>query len=156
MKYWNQKDIPYACCQFITAINARIFLGKEVDIIPSKIKEDPDAQIFEVFVGLTGCRYGSCISVKKAWRYLRLCGQYGPQAIDWIEDRLYEGRPVGIECYCPDYGFHSTLCIDANKDNLFMANWEKGREYSKVPKNSIRMPINALWRPKATAFSLRR
>jgi hypothetical protein len=65
MKYWNQKDIPYACCQLLTAINARIFLGKEIDFIPSKIKE-----------------------------------------------------------------------------------------YSKVLKDTIKVPINALWRPRAVVFSL--
>jgi len=153
--YWNQKDIPYACCQLLTAINARIFLGADVDFLPSQIDKDPNAQIFESFVDLTKCRYGSCISVYKAWYHLRLHVREGPQSLDWIAAQLHKGMPVGLSCFVPDFGYHSVLCIDIQSDRLRLVNWEKGKEFSDVFLKHIRVPNNMFWKNEAKAFTLK-
>lgn len=55
-KYRKQKK--YSSCQLITAINARIFLGKN----------DISDELFEELVDLVKCRHGGAIEIKKAYR----------------------------------------------------------------------------------------
>lgn len=149
--YWNQKDIPYACCQLLTAINARIFLGASIDFIPSKIENDSNAKMFELFVDLTRCRHGACIDIYKAWYYLRLNVYEGYLALDWIEEQLHKGMPVGLSCFSPDYGYHSVLCIDIKRGYLKLVNWEKEKECCNVYFKDIKIPKFC---EPAIAFSL--
>jgi len=146
--FLNQKSIPYMCCQMITAINARIFLGGEPEIDPRYDEDDlirpPDfgSWMFENLVDITKCRYGSCLCVERAWRHLRLAGQAGPWwSLEWIRHRLVEGRPVAVSGLHPKVGGHSALAVGADWDRLLLVNWNEGEETTWLPHKSL----NARW-----------
>ncbi|MHA2280027.1 MAG: hypothetical protein ACXAC5_04005 [Promethearchaeota archaeon] len=130
LPYIVQDDIPYACCQLLTAINARVFLTGEPPII-----EYP-SQEFETLVDLTLCRHGAALRVDKAYKILKIHTQRGPRYadIEWIKRCIYhEGRPVELSVRSPEYGIHSVLAIGVEDNAVQLVNWKRNQRVSLVP-----------------------
>jgi hypothetical protein len=131
-------------------MNARIFLGA-----PVPRPDDPEFELlFEEFVDLVLCRHGSAIKAERAWHCLRLHGQRGPFRLDWIQDRLAEGRPVGLSARSSRYGFHNVLCIYANNRTVRLVNWEKDEEVVDILFEDLKTYRCALYEG-SVAFALR-
>ena len=153
----TQPAYPYACCQLLSAANARLFLGRPVEFEPPPTEGPPPfgAWLFEQFVDLARCRYGSAISIRRAWRCLRLHGEQvvGLWSYEWVAGRLAEGRPVAVSAMSNQHGFHSALAVEASDRSLTLVNWEHRHPVSVVNWDSLRCP--GWWGNwKLVAFSL--
>jgi hypothetical protein len=145
MKFLVQSDNDYPSCQLLTALNARSFLTGRTEIMPNS-KE------FETLVDLTCCRYGSALRINKAYYYLRLVAQNGPNDNRWIYHRIQENRPVELSIWAPDFGYHSVLVIDITKNgSAIVINFKKRERISLVNWQDLDFPRYA---SPAKAFSL--
>lgn len=115
MKYRTQK---YCACQIITAINARIFLGRG-DICNRR---------FEKMVDEVCARIGSAIQVHRIYPELGLEYSDGPTSLEWIRMNL----PVELSIYSTRWGFHSVLVHKVHHDKLHVLN--------NGPHNSLYWP----------------
>jgi hypothetical protein len=115
-KFRNQK---YGCCQLITAINARIFLGKG-DITEKK---------FESLVDLAKCRYGGALNINDCYKELGLV----TKEIEWSIQSIASNLPVGVGYYDDQLGLHSALIYDVEGSLFSMANSSKCKqEFSEI------------------------
>lgn len=123
------------CCQLVTAFNAWSFLHMK----PSPIQ--PGTGDMEQFIELVGCRYGSVISPRRAWRCLRIAAEEGPQEPEWIYNRLAEGRPVELSAFHPKRGYHSALIIKmTRRATIQVVNWGKEAVVQTVRWSKLRIP----------------
>lgn len=92
----NQK---YAECQLVTAINSAIMLGQPFI--------GPETSEYERLVDLVGARYGSAISIQKAWDYLRLDSELLPSEFRVLSH--YKEDPFEVGVWTEKHGYHSVM-----------------------------------------------
>lgn len=117
MNYRKQK---YAACKLISAINARIYLGRD------DVTEDE----FERLVDIAKCRYGAAINIFECYPILGLSYTDGPlkdMPLEWVKNHL----PVEIGYNDPKFGFHSALIVGVEDDEVLAINasWDKMKWY---------------------------
>lgn len=145
VKFLVQSDNNYPSCQLLTALNARSLLTGQTEVVPNS-KE------FETLVDLVHCRYGAALRIDKAYYYLRLAVQKGPNNNRWVYYRIQEGRPVELSIWTPDFGYHSVLVIDITKDgSAIVINFKEGERISLVNWQDLKFPR---YTSPAKAFSL--
>ena len=117
MKFRKQK---YSDCRLISAINARIFLGKK----------DISDELFESLVDLTAGRNGACINVHRAYQFLGITYIDGPVgwkgsddnfSIEWVKNHL----PVEVGTLESKKGFHCSLITKVSGYKLKLVNHYK-------------------------------
>ncbi len=103
IKYQNTQ--LYSECQLVSALNASYKLGKPIIKIDSKE--------YEKLVDMTCGRYGSCLGIDIAHRYLKI----KPFDIkpDWdnvLKSLLYLEYPVQLSIWTLRTGYHSVCVVD--------------------------------------------
>ena len=98
----------YASCQLDAAINAAIFLGKDI------VTDD----LFELLVDQTSCRYGPVINIHPALRVLGLQLIKGSWRLSWVKNNL----PVVVGYNDPKHGYHGALVVDVIDRSVVMVN----------------------------------
>lgn len=109
MKIIYQNEQKYSECQLVTALNASYCLGES--FISSNNEE------YERLVDLTGGRYGSCIDVTKAYKYLRL--EYIDVKPEWnsILFAMDKNLPISIGVYTKIHGLHNVVIVKMKHNN---------------------------------------
>ena len=112
-KYYNRQK--YYDCQFITLINACIYWDRPFIT--------PYSRQYNKLMKGSGCRYGACIDLSKAYDLLRIKFVYGDINLNWVRNHL----PVQFEVFTPHRGYHSILCIGVKGNKLQVTNYTPGR-----------------------------
>ena len=81
-KYYNRQK--YYDCQFITLINACIYWDRPFIT--------PYSRQYNKLMKGSGCRYGACIDLSKAYDLLRI--KFDPEGFDQITIEVYRPRSV--------------------------------------------------------------
>ena len=103
-KKWRKNK--HCCCQLVTAINARIYLGME------NISDNS----FEKLSELVSCKNGAAIGVQRTYKSLGLdfkTFKNGIPGFAWFVENL----PIGVIYKDYKYGLHSALIIDVKKQD---------------------------------------
>jgi len=134
MKWYVNKDVSGSGpCQLITALNALVYLESPL----------PSRHVIEILIDAVACRYGSALRIEAGWEALGLHVEWLPRdsiPLIWIKEQLKLGRPVEIGGFSPDWGYHSSLCIEAKGKSLRLVNWEKTKDTSMVRWDQIKIP----------------
>jgi len=94
-------------CRLVSAANAYYYLtGKVVN-----------EKLYEKLIDDCGCRHGSCIDMKKAFRILGLCIN---KSYNYFVDGSIDVLPLEINVWHKFFGYHSILAVDWElKTNAF-------------------------------------
>lgn len=125
MKYQNIQF--WSECQLVTLWNACRFYGK-------KFPEPKSWQYAQICIASGGI-YGSCTSITKEIRRLRLKFVKGRWSLLWVKKNL----PVRFVLFTKHRGYHDVLCVGVRKDKLLLANYTRGRLYWLPWSNVKRM-----------------
>lgn len=124
MKYQNVQF--WSECQLVSTWNAGRYYGKKVP--------EPGIWEYALIVIESGGIYGSCTSIKKELRRLRLKFVEGRKSLSWIKKNL----PVELGLFTKHRGYHSVLCINVQNNKLLLLNYARRKSlwlsWKKVKK----------------------
>jgi len=104
-----QNGQKYSECQLISSLNAAYHLGEKLI--------HPDSEQYERLIDVTGGRYGACIAVEDAYRFLRLVYMDVKPEFRSIISAMSMNLPIGISVDAKRYGLHSVLIIEVRHNN---------------------------------------
>jgi len=103
-KNYRHKNVIGQDCHLITVVNAYYYLTGNII----------DDQLYDEFVDMSGCRYGSVIRIKPVLDKLGIKTE--KHDILFCElNNVKKLLPLNIVVWHPIYGFHSILAVDYEK-----------------------------------------